>query len=207
MTQSQLYRPQLAMLTEQLVAAIAEELAHWPQQTTLSQLFAIDCAVSQLTRRAIRRTLFAAANTNAALGNVGAALNLHEITSKSLAWALHFLAKEAVFHARARLEVTTALRGRKPTFADLGELTYTRMICQAALRFYAPPLAPPEALMQHVLHHQPGCLHEQRLESNEQISSAERELALLTDHLALAMILPLVAHSPRSSTHVTPAAS
>lgn len=64
----------------------------------------------------------------------------YDTTALGLTWALHLLLQHPEKMARLQLEVDQVLAGRTPTFADLPQLSYTRMVFQEALRLY-PPVA------------------------------------------------------------------
>lgn len=62
----------------------------------------------------------------------------HETTSTALTWTLYLLCQHPLIEARLRQEVTDVLGSRTPTFEDLGQLTYTKMVLQEAMRLYPP---------------------------------------------------------------------
>jgi cytochrome P450 len=62
----------------------------------------------------------------------------YETTSSGLAWAFHFLTQQPEAAQRLQAEVDAVLGSRRPTFADLQQLTYTRGVLQEALRMYPP---------------------------------------------------------------------
>lgn len=64
----------------------------------------------------------------------------YDTTGLGLTWALHLLLQHPEIMARLQLEIDQVLAGRTPTFADLPQLPYTRMVFQEALRLY-PPVA------------------------------------------------------------------
>ena len=70
------------------------------------------------------------------------ALNLfggaYETTKTTLAWTLHCLMEFPEVKARAIEEVDRVLAGRIPSFHDLANLVYMRMVIQEALRKYPP---------------------------------------------------------------------
>jgi len=62
----------------------------------------------------------------------------HETTSNALTWALYLLSQHPEVEAKLQQEVDTVLAGRRPTLADLRELTYTNMIIKETLRLFPP---------------------------------------------------------------------
>jgi cytochrome P450 len=62
----------------------------------------------------------------------------HETTSLALAWTWYLVSQHA--HARRRMEdeLDEVLEGRVPTFSDLANLPYTRMVIEEAMRLYPP---------------------------------------------------------------------
>lgn len=61
-----------------------------------------------------------------------------ETTSLALSWAVHHLTQHPAVLQKLQEEVDRVLDGRTPTFADLPNLAYTRMVLQETLRI-APP--------------------------------------------------------------------
>lgn len=62
----------------------------------------------------------------------------YETTSLALTWVLHFLTQHPDVMTKLQTEVDTVLQGRTPTFADLGALSYTRMVLQETMRIRPP---------------------------------------------------------------------
>lgn len=60
----------------------------------------------------------------------------HETTATLLSWALYLLALHPDIERRVRAEHAEVLAGRAPTFAEIGKLTYTRMVIDETLRLY-----------------------------------------------------------------------
>lgn len=62
----------------------------------------------------------------------------YETTSISLSWATAFLIQHPEIAEKLYKEVDSVLNGRKPTFEDLPNLPYARMILQESMRYYSP---------------------------------------------------------------------
>ena len=62
----------------------------------------------------------------------------HETTTQALTWTWYLLAKHPEIEDKLRAEISDALGGRTPTFADLPNLKYTLMVFQEAMRLYPP---------------------------------------------------------------------
>lgn len=62
----------------------------------------------------------------------------HETTANALAWTWYKLSKHPETLRRVRAEVDGVLDGRRPAFADLAKLTYTRCVFDEVLRLYPP---------------------------------------------------------------------
>ena len=139
-----------------MTTVIEQVLTTWPDHLHATQPFDIESAISQLVRQAIIRSLFHTVGIEASLESIGPLFHLHEITSKGLLWAIHFLADELAFRRRIRHEVKAVLGWRKPTFADLEGLPCTRMLFQEALHRHADPFIPSSRLMQYVDHPLPN---------------------------------------------------
>jgi len=58
----------------------------------------------------------------------------YETSAQALTWVWYLLAQHPDIEAKLHAEVDTVLKGRLPTTADLGQLKYTRMIIDEALR-------------------------------------------------------------------------
>lgn len=61
-----------------------------------------------------------------------------ETTASLLAWTFHLLAAHPDVEQRLWTELDTVLRGRTPTIADIGQLSYTKRVLTEALRLYPP---------------------------------------------------------------------
>ncbi|MER5641775.1 cytochrome P450 [Kitasatospora sp. NPDC002227] len=61
-----------------------------------------------------------------------------ESVSRTLAWAVHLLARNPEVATRLRQEVDGELAGRTAEFADLERLPYTRLLLHETLRLYPP---------------------------------------------------------------------
>lgn len=62
----------------------------------------------------------------------------HETVASALTWTWHLLAQNPDAEKRLHDELDDVLAGRRPTFADLERLTYTRQVIDEALRLYPP---------------------------------------------------------------------
>jgi cytochrome P450 len=62
----------------------------------------------------------------------------HETTANLLAWTWAMLAQHPEVEARLHEEVDRVLGGRRPAFADLAALTYTRQVIEETMRLYPP---------------------------------------------------------------------
>jgi len=62
----------------------------------------------------------------------------HETTANALTWTWYLLARHPQAEARLHDELDAVLGGRLPTFADLAELKWTRMLIEEAMRLYPP---------------------------------------------------------------------
>jgi cytochrome P450 len=62
----------------------------------------------------------------------------HETTANALTWTWYLLARHPQVEARLHDELDAALGARPPTFADLAELKWTRMVIEEAMRLYPP---------------------------------------------------------------------
>ncbi len=62
----------------------------------------------------------------------------HETTSLALAWTWYLLSQHPEVEQRLENELRTVLAGRRPAYGDLGNLPYTRMVIEEALRLYPP---------------------------------------------------------------------
>jgi cytochrome P450 len=62
----------------------------------------------------------------------------HETVANALTWTWYLLARHPEAEARLHHELDRVLGGRVPTFADLAELEWTRMVVEEAMRLYPP---------------------------------------------------------------------
>jgi len=62
----------------------------------------------------------------------------HETTSLALAWTWYLLSQHPEVQRRLENELDAVLSGHTPGFADLGNLQYTRMVIEEAMRLYPP---------------------------------------------------------------------
>jgi cytochrome P450 len=62
----------------------------------------------------------------------------HETTANALSWTWYLLARHPAAEARLHEELDRVLGGRMPTYADLAELKWTRMVIEEAMRLYPP---------------------------------------------------------------------
>jgi len=62
----------------------------------------------------------------------------YETTASALMWTWYLLAQYPQVEKRLRAELTTVLNGRMPAFADLPQLSYTRMVLEESMRVYPP---------------------------------------------------------------------
>ena len=65
----------------------------------------------------------------------------HETTANALSWTWYLLARRPEAEVRLHAEIDQVLGGRVPSFADLAELTSTRMVFEEAMRLYPPAYA------------------------------------------------------------------
>jgi cytochrome P450 len=61
-----------------------------------------------------------------------------ETTSLALTWTWYLLSQHAGAQRRLEQELDTVLNGRRPEYADLVHLPYTRMVIDEAMRLYPP---------------------------------------------------------------------
>ena len=59
-----------------------------------------------------------------------------ETTGLTMAWIWYVLSQHPIIERQVHQEVTTVLEGRTPTFEDLPQLKYTKMVIQEVLRLY-----------------------------------------------------------------------
>lgn len=62
----------------------------------------------------------------------------HETVASALTWTWHLLAQNPESLTRLHAELDDVLAGRRPTFADLDRLVFTRQVIDEALRLYPP---------------------------------------------------------------------
>jgi cytochrome P450 len=62
----------------------------------------------------------------------------HETTANALSWAWYLISQHPEVEARLHAEIDAALKGRRPTVADLPQLSYTRAIFAEAMRLFPP---------------------------------------------------------------------
>lgn len=62
----------------------------------------------------------------------------NETTATAMTWLWYVLERNPEVERRLRAEVTDVLGGRKPTYADLARLKYTKMVFLETLRMYPP---------------------------------------------------------------------
>jgi cytochrome P450 len=62
----------------------------------------------------------------------------YETTSAALTWTWYLLSQHPEVEERLHAELETVLGGQVPTADRLGELPYTRMVIQEAMRLYPP---------------------------------------------------------------------
>ncbi len=62
----------------------------------------------------------------------------YESSSANLSWVFHLLTQHQTIQHRLQSEITTVLGTRLPAFADIADLSYSRMVLQETLRLYAP---------------------------------------------------------------------
>jgi len=65
----------------------------------------------------------------------------HETTANALTWTWYLLSQNPEAEARLHAELSSALGGRRPTFDDLPNLPYTRMVLSESMRLYPPAWA------------------------------------------------------------------
>src|SRR5262249_3904474 len=62
----------------------------------------------------------------------------HETTATAMTWAWYLLDRNPAVDRRLRAEVDEVLGGRRPTYADLSRLSYTKQVFLETLRVYPP---------------------------------------------------------------------
>jgi cytochrome P450 len=62
----------------------------------------------------------------------------NDTTANALAWLWYVLDKNPEVDRKMRAEIDAVLGDRRPTFADLGKLSYVRLVLQETMRLYPP---------------------------------------------------------------------
>lgn len=62
----------------------------------------------------------------------------YETVATALSWTLHLICQHPEVEQKLRAELEAVLGGRTPGFAELGQLTYTKMVFQESMRLYPP---------------------------------------------------------------------
>ncbi|MDR3512349.1 MAG: cytochrome P450 [Caulobacteraceae bacterium] len=62
----------------------------------------------------------------------------HETTAVAMTWVWYLLSQHPEQEARLHAELDRVLGGRAPTFADIPNLPYTRMVIEESMRLYPP---------------------------------------------------------------------
>lgn len=62
----------------------------------------------------------------------------HQTTANALAWAWYLLSQNPEVARQLHAECRRVLRGRPPTYQDVPQLTYARMVIEEAMRLYPP---------------------------------------------------------------------
>jgi cytochrome P450 len=76
----------------------------------------------------------------------------HETTANALTWAWYLLSQNPDIEAKFHAELKEVLNGRLPTFDDVANLSYTRMVLAEAIRLYPPAwLIGRRALVDHTI--------------------------------------------------------
>jgi len=65
----------------------------------------------------------------------------HETTANALTWTWYLLSQHAEAETRLHAEIDSVLAGRLPTFDDLPQMPYTRMVLAESMRLYPPAWA------------------------------------------------------------------
>ncbi len=65
-------------------------------------------------------------------------LSGHETTAIALSWSCYLKSKNPQVRHRLEAEIDSVLGNRTPTYGDLPQLTYTRMVFEEAMRLYPP---------------------------------------------------------------------
>jgi cytochrome P450 len=76
----------------------------------------------------------------------------HETTANALTWTWYALSQNPAVEAKFHAELEAVLGDRLPTFDDVANLTYTRMVLSEAIRLYPPAwLVGRRALVDHTI--------------------------------------------------------
>lgn len=67
----------------------------------------------------------------------------HETTANTLTWAFYLLAAHPEVRAKLDVELRDVLNGRLPTFTDIPNLPYTKMVVEETMRLYPPAYSIP----------------------------------------------------------------
>jgi cytochrome P450 len=72
----------------------------------------------------------------------------HETTAAAMSWVWYLLSQHPAAEAKLHAELDRVLGGRPPSADDIGQLSYTRMVIEEAMRLYppAPGVSPRQAL-------------------------------------------------------------
>ena len=62
----------------------------------------------------------------------------YDTTATTLAWIFHFMTQQPEIGQRLQTEIDTVLDGRRPTYHDLANMPYSRMVFQETLRLFPP---------------------------------------------------------------------
>lgn len=65
----------------------------------------------------------------------------HETTANALSWTWYLLSQHPRVEAKLHQELDDVLSGRLPTFEDLNQLSYTRLVLMESMRLYPPAWA------------------------------------------------------------------
>lgn len=65
----------------------------------------------------------------------------HDTTANGLSWSWYLLSQHPEAEARLNEEISSVLNGRPPTYQDLAQLPYARMVFEEALRLFPPAAA------------------------------------------------------------------
>ena len=62
----------------------------------------------------------------------------HETTAMAMTWTWFLLSQHPQVESKLHAELDSVLGGRAPTYEDLNQLTYTRMVVEESMRLYPP---------------------------------------------------------------------